>query len=330
MSHNAVERARDGERFALAILLALLLHAAVAILIPAEFLRPLPDFEPPLYVEFEPLPPVEPRDPPTTEEPPVTEPPTPERTEPPVPAEPEEVPELASGDGDPAAAAPPVDPEPPRPPTFVPEEAPPAPERSVDRRELERSNTQRSDEFVEAELARYYEFQRDWIDARDDWEERTAAGVESGERAPEEPDAAPLEDQLRRVLEGIRRSAAGDPRVVDLADDPARRNPGDQGPGGDGSGIRIGDETGGRYRISAGTLDLSDLRLPAGFPVEYPLSCRIRVTADGSVIAARVDPPSPSQELNDRVSAWVGSWVFQPADSAGITETSFTIILRTR
>lgn len=342
MSENLVERAHDGERFALALLLALLLHGGVALLIPGEFLRPLPDFEPPLYVEFEPLPPMERIEP--VEEPsdPVAPP------EPAAPPEPVRTPEFASGDGNPAESPPssaeparttgsatsavPAAPSPPAvsgAPTFVPDEAPPAPVRSVDRSALESSRPSATSDFVEAELARYYEFQEEWISAREAWEERIAGTTAPGESAPVAPDAAPLEDQLRRVLEGIRRSADGDPRVVDLGGDQPS-TPAADGPGGDGSGIGIGNGPDGRYRISAGSLDLSDLRLPAGFPLEYPLSCRVRVTADGVVSSARVEPPSPSQELNDRVSAWVRTWRFEPARSPGVIETSFTIILRTR
>ena len=333
MSHNAVERARDGERLAVALLLAMIMHGGIALLVPAEFLRPLPDFEPPLYVEFEPLPPTEQVEP--VEEPPVTEAAPPEQPEPVPPPEPAETPEIATGDGSPTprdapapaatttpAATPPA-------PTFVPEEAPPAPQRSVDRSALQQTAPQSSPAFIEAELSRYYDFQEEWIAARNEWEERTAAASSPTDRIAEEPDAAPLEDQLRRVLEGIRRSADGDPRVVDLGDDRPRA-PGSDDSIGDGSGIRIGDDRDGRYRISAGTLDLSDLRLPAGFPVEYPIACRVRVTADGVVTSARVEPPTPSQELNDRVNAWVRTWRFQPSRDAGVTETRFTIILRTR
>lgn len=333
MSRAAVGRVSDGERFAMALLLALLLHGGIVLLVPGSFLSPLPEFEPPLYVSFDPLPQPE-------EDAPVVPNVTPEQPEPvPEIASPETIVDSPSSDGNASAPVAPVESNSggtrtvqTNTPTFVPDPAPPAPVRSIDPRTLQRNSSAPSSDFVEAELSRYYAFQEEWLAAQEAYQERVAASSDSGDSGdsgPAAPDVAPLEDQLRRVLEGIRSSANGDPRVVDLGSDrPA--TPGADSSDGDGSGIRIGDDRGGRYRLSAGELDLSDLRLPLGFPAEYPLSCGVRVNAEGVVVGARVEPPSPSQELNERVAGWVRSWRFETARTDQTVESTFTIIVRTR
>ncbi len=313
MSEAVRQKIGDRERLTLAVFVALLIHTALVLLIPSAFVRELPDFEPPLYIEFEPIAgnielPVE--------------------TVAPEPPEALVERELVTEIPDANAAAP----APASPPAPAPvaerelaapavETEPPPPTRSIDREALrERASTDES-RFVAEQLESYYEFQRDWIASRDAYAARSDGTVDTIEEAPDESELA---RELESILTAIRTTARDDPSFVDLGEiDPPNDVARDRG---DGSGVQLGE--GGRYRIAAGTLNLVDLELPVGFPVDYPLLCRVRVNAAGVVIAATIDPPSPSFELNRRVTAWIETWRFE--EGTGIAEASFLIPLTTQ
>ncbi len=323
----------DGERFLVALAVALVLHGALFILIPRLDAVRDETFDAPLYVALDPLPvtassETEPVPPPTRE--PVVREETVARAESSSSAAPDERPSTRDTDGTVAAPAPAerafVPPPPPLPPRtrvasdlrgdFAPSES-----RSTDAA------------FLNEQLQALYDWQEAYRRDLEVWEAEQAQRLDGGEVAPRplQPEIeGALARELDRLVDAIR---SGSTNVIETAS-PGDREPPDaaETDSAASGGIAIGDGDGRRTRLRGDPIALDTVSLGAGFPAEYPVSVRFRVNAAGRVVSASVFPPTPEPGLDSALVEAVRTWIFQPAPSpdSPVVEGSVTIIVETR
>lgn len=362
---------RERDRLLVAIAAAVLVHGVVFVVVPFSGLAERDRLDPPMYVALDPLPPeqaeesAEPEPEPEPEETPEPEPepdpepepqpePEPELESEPEPepaTEPEPQPEAEEPRAqEPATpseedSAPPAEPEPdeapaaPSGPAFVETPPPPPPpprERQFSdvRSDFGGQDSQADSGFVDSQISSLYDWQSEHSEALEAWEQRQEERRSRTTAEEPEDDRSAASDntlaqRLSDLIEGIRTSSSN---VVDSDDaPPSDRDQSDAGSG-DGSGIAVEDGSGTRRRTEGAAVDLSSVSLGSGFPPEYPVRVRFQVNAAGTVISARVQPPTPDPDLNRAIEAAVEQWRFEAAadrQSAPV-EGSVTIIVQTR
>ena len=271
--------------------------------------------------------PAEPAPTPPPEPSPEPVPETPPREPAPAP-EPAPVPE-------PAPQPPPPDPEPEPAPAPPPPLPPPPPERTVDRDALRSpATTTITETQIQQDLQVLYDWQQEFRQELADYEALQQERLTAAESVAPQPDTTSpvnfFEDQLARVLAAIRDS---DRNVITVTEGrapvPGAEPDDPDAAAGDGSGIAIESAAGTRRRTSGTSPDLSGLALPPGFPAEYPVRVVFTVGSSGEVVTATPSPPTPSQELNDRIRTAVQRWRFEPAPGSPPVQGSVTIIVET-
>ncbi len=290
---------------------------------PAPELQSEPDPEPATEPESAPEPDPEPEPEPAPEEPRAPEPDTAsdEDSAPPAEPTPEESPPAPSGPA--FVETPPPPPPPPRERQF-----------SDVRSDFGGQDSQPDSGFVDAQISSLYDWQSEHSDALEAWEERQEerrSRTTTEEPADDRSAASDntLAQRLTDLIEGIRTSSSN---VVDSDDPPRRDRDQSDDSSGDGSGIVVEDGSGTRRRTEGAAVDLSSVSLGSGFPPEYPVRVRFQVNAAGTVISARVQPPTPDPDLNRAIEAAVERWRFESAADrrSAPVEGSVTIIVQTR
>ncbi|HKK49511.1 MAG TPA: TonB family protein, partial [Alkalispirochaeta sp.] len=187
---------------------------------------------------------------------------------------------------------------------------------------------------LEQEISALYDWQSQHQEELEAWRERQeerSSRVDS-EQSPDDARAADdtaLAQRLSDLIEGIRAASSN---VVDSDDSAPRQSAQEDESSGDGSGIEVEGDSGSRVRLRGAAVDLSSVSLGAGFPPDYPVQVRFTVNAAGTVIDARLQPPTPEPELNRAIEDAVEDWRFQPAPTGqtGLVEGFVTIIVQTR
>lgn len=350
----------------MAVVAALVIHAAVFVALPAMPSRRPAELDPPIYVALAPVDDAAPPRPDVAEAPPES-PPTEDTPTEPLPADEalaaddppspseeapaQEAPPTAAEVGEeapateppvaeqPPATEPPVTETPPATeppataaPDFVPmpEAPPPGPRPRTTDGIRSGDAAARDAAFVESQMDQFYRWQRRNEAELAEWRARQAARATdpAATAADTTREDSVFADALARTVEAIRSASSN---VVDTAD-PTPDPVSDETTGGDGSGIAVDGPGGARHRTRGAAVDLQGVTLQPGVPPEYPVQVRFRVGADGRVTDARVFPPTPETDLNTAIEEAVGNWRFQPAsDPTAEAVTGFvTIIVQTR
>ena len=201
-----------------------------------------------------------------------------------------------------------------------------------------------SDEFSDAgptepatdseQVQEFLQWQSEFLTEYEEYTEqrRRSADTTSPDDAPAPTDAnTVLQEQLEEVLRALRSDSS---RTVETDPVPDASTPGRTASPGSSAvpGISIGDGAGTRRLVSGQIPDLSGVRVPAFFPPSFPVRAVLSVDSTGRVTDVTRQPPSGSNELDDRIERAMRRWQFQEAESrqSGVVQGTVYIIVNTQ